>query len=146
MSTPALRHVRVLEGSITAENFDRVAEIVMDELHDVIGLQLRQEVWPDDTDPPLQVYSMDTGRLVIFKRDGTEVELVINGGIAWQHGGWNIDGFYMVKPGGTHQGVSSFGLIQTDEAAVRLNPAIRLVRVTVGNVEPEGHDDRPGGL
>lgn len=131
MSTSGLRHVRVLDGTITADNFDRAGEIVMDELDDVLGLQLRQEVWPDEEDPPLQVHSPETGRLVIYKRDETQIELVINGGVSWQHGGWNVDGFYIVKPGGTHQGISSFGLMQVDEAAVRLNPAVRIVRVNL---------------
>jgi len=130
MSTSGLRHVRVLDGSISADNFERVSEIVMDELNDVVGLQLRQEVWPDEDDPPLQVHSLETGRLVIYKRDETEIELVINGGVSWQHGGWNVDGFYIVKPGGT-QGISSFGLMQVEEAIVRLNPAIRIVRVNL---------------
>jgi hypothetical protein len=96
-----------------------------------MGLRLRQEVWPDERDPPLAVSGSENQRLIIYKRDNTEVELVINGGVHWQHGGWNVDGFYLVKPGGLHQGISSFGLMQTDEAAVRLNPAVRFVRVNL---------------
>lgn len=135
MTTTGLRHVRVLGGAITSDNFDRVSEIVMDELNDVVGLQLRQEVWPDQENPPVQVHSLETGRLVIYKRDDAEIELVINGGVSWQHGGWNVDGFYIVKPGGTHQGISSFGLTQVDEAAVRLNPAVRIVPVNLDLLE-----------
>lgn len=134
MSIPSFRHVRVLEGSLTADNFDRVTEIVVDELNYVLGLQLRQEVWPDEIDPPLVVSAGENRQLVIYKRDDAQVELVINGGVSWRHGGWNVDGFYIVKPGGTHQGIASFGLIQAEEAAIRLNPAIRIVRVNVGDL------------
>lgn len=130
------RHVRSLEGTVTLENFDRIREIIVDECNDVIGLSLHFEVSPeDDTTNPRIVVSEDANRLVVYRTPDTEAEFVINGEIRWEHGAWIADGFYLVKPGGLHQGVASFGLIAIDEAALRLNLAVRIVRVNVNRLD-----------
>jgi len=59
--------------------------------------------------------------------DGQEVELNVDQGATWLHGSIVFDGFYLIKYGGTHQGILSFGLKQVDEATVILNPAIQVV-------------------
>jgi hypothetical protein len=58
-------------------------------------------------------------------------ELNINDGFRWEHGQWIVDSFYLVKPGGMFQGTSCFGLVGIDEAAVRLNSAVKLIPVSL---------------
>ena len=136
MASQLLRHVRMLEGAITLGNFDRFSEIIIDEIDDVIGLLLYQDQieTPADGSSGLTISGDGSDRLVIYKEPDPTVEFVINGGTRWEHGSWVIDGFYLVKRGGLHQGIASLGLMRVDEATVRLNPSIRILRVNLAQL------------
>ena len=61
--------------------------------------------------------------------DGS-MEVVINKGLGKTMAGmfYTVDGFYLIKSGGSHAGGAlSYGALPVDEATIRLNPKIRLI-------------------
>ena len=72
----------------------------------------------------------DGPQFVISKSDlqrGNGIEVVTNGTVGRDAGMFTLDGIYIVKAGGMHQGIASFGLQPVDEATVRLNPSVKIV-------------------
>jgi hypothetical protein len=65
-----------------------------------------------------------------FADEGIEV-VAPKDEVNWLHGSWVIDGFYVVKSGGVHQGIASFGLQKVNEGEVLLSPkyVVRAVRI-----------------
>lgn len=124
-ATPAIAQTRTitrLTGEVTSANFTAFCGVVADAVDRVIGLKVQiDSPLPDPQDSELQ----DSGAVYLF--DGEEIELNADKGAIWLHGSIVFDGFYLIKYGGMHQGILSFGLQQVDEAAVILNPAIRVV-------------------
>ena len=140
--TPPVPKVRLMDrltGTITGANGDEFLHEVAAHLDNVVGIKvgLHGHKGQDMSKPSL--YADDDGgdQLVIYVRPGvlpgkdypepSETELVIpKGSYRWEHGGFIVDGFFLVKSGGIHQGTASFGLEPADEAAIRSNPGIRV--------------------
>lgn len=124
-ATPAIAQsltVTRLTGEVTSANFTAFCGLVADAVDKVIGLKVQiDSPLPDPQDTEL----LDGGAAYLF--DGEEIELNADKGVIWLHGSIVFDGFYLIKYGGMHQGILSFGLQQVDEATVILNPAIRVV-------------------
>ena len=119
------------EGTVTQENGERFLDFISQNVDRVIGLRLVVEPAPEDG--TFSVSAADEERryllLSVYRAEEGGTEVLINGEYRWEHGAWIVDGFFLVQPGGTHQGVNSFGLAPTDAAAVRLNPSVRLKTV-----------------
>ncbi len=128
-ATPAIAQTRELTrftGEVTSANFVSFCGLVADAVDTVIGLKLQiDSPQPDPRAAELQ----DGGSVYLF--DGEEIELNADKGGSWLHGSVVFDGFYLIKYGGMHQGILSFGLQQVDEASIILNPAIRIVDLAV---------------
>ncbi len=127
------RHVRQFTGALTAENLARVVEAVSDDRNRVIGLNVFFEQFATEHASARPGHEPDERMVLWCKEVGSDFafELNINGGFRWEHGQWVVDSFYLVKPGGMFQGTSCFGLIGIDEASLRLNSAVKLVRVSL---------------
>lgn len=117
-----------LTGTATAANVPELVDAAADTVDGCLGMRIAFEPTPPGgREYSVSGYTFDD-QVVIFRADefaGTE--LVINGNIEWQHGAYVVDGFFLVKPSGMHQGVASFGLMTVDEAAVRLSPKLKIV-------------------
>lgn len=119
------RIITVLKGEVDDANLQRVSSLIADANDSVIGLKLRFNT-PGNDQWSVAVQDDDSG--YIF--DG-EIELNVSGGAFWVNGALSLDGFWLVKYGGMHQGILSFGLQPVDEAQIRLNTGIRLVEQSV---------------
>jgi hypothetical protein len=66
--------------------------------------------------------------LIVFRSgDPTSTELVINGAFRWEQGAYVVDGFFLVKSGGMHQGVVSLGLQPVEEAILQSSAKIAIL-------------------
>jgi hypothetical protein len=95
----------------------------------VIGL----DITVDRTEAADGTYnaSLSEGRLIISSGDPLNApeELVVNGSVGTTWDMWRIDGFYLIKSGGMHAaGALSWGAEPVDEAAIRLNPNLHIIR------------------
>lgn len=129
--TAGVRHIRKLQGDITGDNAERLFELLVEECDRVVGVQVHLNP-SEDWSEGLQVgdHNAPGETLTVYKANG-HTEININDGFRREHGGWAVDGFYLVKPGGMFQGVCCFGLLPVDEAAIFLNPAVRVVMVRI---------------
>lgn len=125
----ASKSVTVYSGEVSPTNADRFVRLVSRHVDSVIGLKL--SVVPSSSTDFAQsgyIAEADGPQFVISKSDpqsgGTEV--VTNAAIGRDAGNYLLDGLFIVKSGGMHQGISSFGLQPVDEATVRLNPSVTI--------------------
>jgi hypothetical protein len=118
---PRRRERRVLQqltGYLTSENYHVFENMISDALDDVIGLKITVDKSGDDD--VLQAGASDDQLVVYLRGLNGSSEFVVNGEYAYQHGMYVLDGFFLVKSGGMHQGIVSFGLMPMDEGRVRL--------------------------
>jgi len=127
----AARTVVTYTGAVNVHTADRFLDLISRNVDKVIGLKVYIDPNTDEQfehDGYLALYVED--QLSVSKGPpgggGGGIEVVKNGPIDRTMGFYVIDGFFIVKAGGVHQGVASFGLQPVDEAAVRLNPAVKL--------------------
>lgn len=125
-----------ITGTVTADNATRFTEFVAEHQDKVIGLQVRVTPGtPTDFAAKHYLAESDDRLFVVFKRGDDEggIEVVAPKGEAvWLHGEYVLDGFYVVKSGGMHQGTLSYGLEKTDEGVIRANPNVVVKDVPVG--------------
>lgn len=132
MTQTPFRHIRQFRGTLSCSNASRLFDAVVEDCDRVVGLSLLAE--PQNDDQRLQIWAHGTEKLVLFLKeqaDDSGVELNVNGGFRWEHGSWIIDGFFLVKPGGMFQGTCCFGLLDADEASIRLNPSVRIITIRI---------------
>ncbi len=123
-------------GQITPRNVGILLNDVAARRDRIIGLQV--QIAPNGAgDPKGYVVDRDDRLFVIsadvktaLADDGLEV-VAPKDEASFLHGQWILDGFYVVKSGGIHQGVASFGLEKVDEGAVLLSPKYIVRRVSI---------------
>jgi hypothetical protein len=119
----------VYTGHVDAQSAERFLGLISGSRDSVIGLDVT--VQPSDDADTRYASGRDGSRLVISSGDPLNApqEVVINGPVAQTWDMWRVDGFYLIKFGGMHAaGAMSWGALPVDEAALRLNPAIRVIR------------------
>lgn len=116
-SVPAI--IRLV-GAIAQDNSASFANTISENEDKIIGIKVSVE--PGETDG----YLVNKGDDYLGITAG-EFELVVQSGYRWEHGGYVVDGFYLVKGGGMHQGIISYGLEPVDEGTLRANPSVRIV-------------------
>lgn len=125
-----------MTGTVTADNAAAFTEFVAKHQDKVIGLQVRiAPGTPTDFTAKHYLAEVDERLFVVFKRGADEggIEVVAPKDEAgWLHGEYVLDGFYVVKSGGMHQGTLSYGLEKTDEGIIRTNPNVTVKDVPVG--------------
>ena len=76
--------------------------------------------WPDKS---IEQETEGYRRLIFWDHDSEY--LFPNGSYTYMHGAYIINGYFIARAGGTHQGVSSLSFERVDDAMVLLNPAVR---------------------
>jgi hypothetical protein len=117
-------------GELNSQTANRFLSLISKNTDHVIGLKL--SVTPSSESDFAQsgyIAEVDGPQFVVSKTDPQKggVEAVTNASVGRDAGMYKLDGFFIVKAGGMHQGVASFGLQQVDEATVRLTPSVRIV-------------------
>lgn len=116
-------------GTVDAQTFDKFTDVISASTDKVIELKLLVERSAKDQDR--YYVGVGDGELSISGGDPMDhpCEVLIHGPIGTTADMLTIDGFYLVKNGGMHAaGALSWGLVPVDEATVRLNPKIRIVK------------------
>ncbi len=113
------RTVPRLVGAVTAGNADRYTTFISDRLDQVVALRLR--VTPGtvpDFKASNYLAEVSGDLFMVFKRSSATdggIEVVLPKGEARLVGGaYVIDGFFVVRSGGMHQGTLSYGLERID--------------------------------
>lgn len=129
----ATRTVIEYSGHVNARTANRFAQLISRNVDRVIGLKITVEP-SDNSDSSRNGYiaEADGPQFVLSKSDlqNGGIEVVTNGAVGRSGGMFMLDGIYVVKSGGMHQGIASFGLQPVDEASVRLNPSIKFLERT----------------
>lgn len=125
--TAGERVIILYEGSVDAKSSDRFLDLISKNEDRIIGLKL----WVDKQEAKRFSADMLDRQLIITTGDPLDApqELVVNGDVEQSLTGWLVDGFYLIKFGGSHAaGALSWGAIPVDEAKIRLDRGIRVVR------------------
>lgn len=124
------RKVVRLRGEVGPVNAVRALDRLATFDDQVVGLRVRFRSG-EENGPRRRRYSADLyegDRLLIYatRPDQTGWELLVpKGSFGLDHGDYAVDGFFVVKTAGPHQGVLSLSLWPVDEGAVRLSAAVR---------------------
>lgn len=131
------RHIRRLTGTLDNDTYDLFARVAFGEIDYVVGLDFFVTPTRDrESELNQMVAAYHDGYLTVYKvQHESGSEIIISGGLWPYMGMLRVNGFYMVKGKGMLQGISRLGLIQTDEAVIRLNPAVRMVNIELAAVE-----------
>ena len=128
------RKIAQLRGTLTESNYPEFEKFVDDHVGKVIGLKIIVERTGSDA-APLQA-SADNGQLVVYLKstpdEPSESEIVAGNGFTYHNGSYVIDGLFIVKNSGMHQGVVSYSLKETNESATKLDPSIKLEQIELG--------------
>jgi hypothetical protein len=139
MAAPVHRHpaaarvVVMYTGEVNVNTAAKFTTTVSNNLDKVIGLKVYVDPGNDaDLEKNAYLVGYDNNQFSVWKgkpgESGGGIEVVRNGLIDRTMGFYVIDGFYIVKSGGLHQGTLSYGLQPVDEGVVRLNPAVKVVQ------------------
>jgi hypothetical protein len=121
------RTITVYEGVVDGKSAERFLDLIGKSEDQIIGLKVQA----DTIETPLYSVIVDGEQLVITAGDPLDAprEVVVNGDTGSSLAYHLIDGFYLIKFGGSHAaGALSWGAIPVDEAKIRLDPNIRIVR------------------
>ncbi len=127
-SDAAQTAVEQLQSFVGPVSYPRFDKFVTSHLDKIIGLKIAVSA----SENKMFSASTDKTMFVIYKLEDAEDEIVSTSDYSYQHGAYEFDGFFIVKSGGIHQGVVSYALESVSEAAVRLNPAVRIKPVLLG--------------
>jgi hypothetical protein len=128
--------VYLVNGPITTSNYKGFEQFLFNSMDTIIGLKVdfsanenasEGEVFADATDNQFVAYLIGANR---------ESEIVATENFQYLHGNFVVDGFFVVKSGGMHQGVVSLYLQKTDEAQVRLSSA-KILQIQADRLDPK---------
>ena len=123
------RDVRVeyLDANINQQTISLLSSLSCRDLDHVVHLKLAID-WPANA---VTVETTDYKRLV-FRNSAAEF-LFPSGTYSYQHGSYIVDGYFIPRSGGMHQGISSDAFEKIDDTKVLLNPAVKEVRTKATN-------------
>ena len=126
----AKRHIRKIVGELTADNFDRVANVIFEDAIVGLDLLIDRSMFGEHCDGVPHA-SLDDDKIILstYTPDAGGIEINVNEAFSPQWGTYRVDGIFTVKAGGLFQGVVCVGLIPTDEALVRLNPDVKIIDI-----------------
>ena len=141
ISSPAMAHTKqsathrtdpsivCLIGVVDKNSVKRFTDLIAESMDKVIELKIA--VTQSTNGEERYYVSVSGERLEISGGDPMDspFEVLINGPTGTTMDMLAVDGFYLVKSGGMHAaGALSWGLTPVDEASIRLNPSIHIVR------------------
>jgi hypothetical protein len=111
-------NIEFLQGAIGPQTIGSLAGIACRNYCKIVHLDIGVN-WPADTTSAEQ-----TGyERLVFRNDNAEF-LFPKGSYDWQHGAWIIQGYFIARSGGMHQGVVSSAFEKVKDAKVLLNPHV----------------------
>lgn len=111
-------HIDVLRGDITEATIARLNGLVCHNYDKIVHLDISIEMPESDIVVEPEGYQ----RMMVILNDSEY--LFPKGSYVYAHGAYVIDGYFIVKSGGTHQGTNSAAFEQTDAELVLLNPHV----------------------
>ena len=129
MEAAAARGLKItqIDGRVTERNYPRLEKLMAAQVDRVVGLKII--VKKSGIDDRLSAEADADGQFVMYRSGRARSEIIANEGYALRHGDYVLDGFFLVKHGGLHQGIVSYALEPVDETKVRLNPAVQIIPV-----------------
>ncbi len=124
LSSALARDVRVefLVAKITPQAAALLSSLSCRDVDHVVHLRLSIQ-WPNDA---TSLETTDFKRLVFWNKE-TEF-LFPYGSYNYQHGSYVVNGYFIPRSGGIHQGVLSDAFEKVDDTKVLLNPSVKEVR------------------
>ena|ERR1700677_861538 len=116
-------NVEFLQAKIAPANGKWLSGLACRNLDHIVHVDLSIN-WPRDK---TQAETTDLKRLVFWNKE-TEF-LFPDGTYVFLHGRWVVKGYFMVRSGGTHQGMMSYAFEKVDEATVLLNQNMQETKV-----------------
>ena len=110
--------MELLCGSINATNIKNLFDVWSRNIDKVIHLKLSID-WPNES---VNFEQSDYKRL-IFWNENAEY-LFPDKAYSYQHGSWIVNGYFIARSGGVHQGVISIAFEKIADTAVLLNPSV----------------------
>ena len=115
--------IESLEGSITPATVQFLSGTWCRNVDRIVHIRIAVEWPPGSVTAEIGGYR----RLVFWT---SEVEYIFpDGSYSFQHGSYIINGYFIARSGGVHQGVVSEAFERLDDSKVLLNPAVREVAV-----------------
>jgi hypothetical protein len=105
-------------GIVSRANFGGLISFMLNSVDNIVGLQL---FVPANDAFDKGVVTTDSDRMLSIFNRGSDVEIAVSSGYTYRGGDFVLDGFFLAKYGGMHQGIHSVGLSATDESAVLLS-------------------------
>jgi hypothetical protein len=122
--TPAREKVTVRERQIEdGKGLDKLGDDL--ELDKIVGLKLY--ITPDETKERYGVSENEDLKALVVWGENYEI-LFPRGSYRYEHGSYVVDGFFLPKNGGMHQGIVSIGLEAVDEVTVRTNAKYQVAK------------------
>lgn len=119
----AARQILRVQGQVTPKNYKGLETFLFNSLDSVVGLKIAFAANPDSSDGEIAT-SMDDDQFSAYLRESEpESEIVADKNVSLLHGDYVIDGFFVVKSGGLHQGITSLYLDKTDEGTILVSGA-----------------------
>jgi hypothetical protein len=113
--------VEYLQGNIDPKNVSQLGDLACRAMDKIIHLKITVD-WPDGK---RDQETSDYQRLVFW--DDSAEYLFPKDTYVWMHGSYYINGYFIPRTGGMHQGVISNAFEKVDDASVLLNPAVKEV-------------------
>jgi hypothetical protein len=119
-----------LQGEVSPQTEDALAGLACRNFDRIVHIDILLN-WPEEA---TEVERFDNERLVFWTKPndygfGTEY-LFPRGSYAFALGRYRVKGYFIVRAGGIHQGISSVAFEKIDDAAVLLNPAVQETKIT----------------
>jgi hypothetical protein len=122
--------VELLQASINQQTIGSLNGLACRNYDKIVHLNVSIE-WPIAT-----TVAEKTGyQRLVFSTDDAEF-LFPKGSYQYEHGSWNIRGYFIVRSGGMHQGVVSNAFERVDDSQVMLNPSVVETKVESPECNP----------
>lgn len=133
LASPAMaKNIRVelLQTNINQQTIGSLDGLACRNYDKIVHVDISIE-WPTAT-----TVAEKTGyQRLIFSTDDAEF-LFPKGSYRYEHGSWHVDGYFIVRSGGMHQGVVSNAFEKVDDSKVILNPNVVETKVESSNCGP----------
>ena len=123
--TPALARtitIEFLEAPINEANARSLDNVACRNLDRIVHLKIAVNWSADKLDRETAGYNR-----LVFWNDKAEY-LFPAGSYAYLHGDYIIDGYFIARSGGIHQGITSVAFDKVDDAKVLLNPSVKEIK------------------
>lgn len=119
--------ISALDGSLHIKTWKEFVDFVSDNTDKIVSVKIWVDAKKHDNKKGVLVADISQKQLVIYKTgmDGSggdyDAEVVVNDNYRYEHGQYVIDGFFVIKSGGMHQGILSYGLNGVPDSQVLLS-------------------------